>query len=459
MTQSGTTIVFGNSSPIRLRAAFIATTFAFLAHASAPAQSPNDDGKLIKKARDFARSLAEGDTKSVSQSFDPTMAQAMPPEKLKELWETLQAQAGPFKSFGPSSHEHQAGFDAVFVETNFRDKSFRLKVVFDQKARISGLWVEPVVAPSAPSPPSYDEPDKYTVERVEFGDPKWLVKGILTRPKTRALAPAVVLVHGSGPLDADETIGPNKPFRDLAAGLSSNGIAVLRYPKRTNAYRLQLAVKKTISLREEVIEDALAALAFLRTQPTIDKSRIFLLGHSLGATMGPLIAMEDNKLAGLIMMSGSGRDFFDVIEKQLAYIAGLEGPKQPQNAELYQKVQTTIAQMRAGKLSGDARILDVPVSYWQELSENAAESLRALEGLGCRVLILGGGRDYQVTREDFDLYKRLLKDDASVTLKWMPQMNHIYFRGKGMSKPNDYGIAGHVDGEVISLLTKWINDG
>ena len=47
--------------------------------------------------------------------------------------------------------------------------------------------------------------------------------------------PAVVLVHGSGPHDRDESIGPNKPFRDLAHGLTRDGIAVLRYEKRTRA--------------------------------------------------------------------------------------------------------------------------------------------------------------------------------------------------------------------------------
>ncbi len=48
--------------------------------------------------------------------------------------------------------------------------------------------------------------------------------------------PAAVMVQGSGPNDRDETIGPNKPFRDIAEGLSSDGIAVLRYDKRTYAH-------------------------------------------------------------------------------------------------------------------------------------------------------------------------------------------------------------------------------
>jgi hypothetical protein len=43
-------------------------------------------------------------------------------------------------------------------------------------------------------------------------------------------------VHGSGPNDRDSTVGANKIFRDLAEGLASAGIAVLRYDKRTYRY-------------------------------------------------------------------------------------------------------------------------------------------------------------------------------------------------------------------------------
>ena len=48
--------------------------------------------------------------------------------------------------------------------------------------------------------------------------------------------PAVVLVHGSGPNDRDESVGGVKPFRDLAWGLASKGVVVLRYDKRTKVY-------------------------------------------------------------------------------------------------------------------------------------------------------------------------------------------------------------------------------
>lgn len=71
----------------------------------------------------------------------------------------------------------------------------------------------------------------------------------------------MVLVAGSGPNDRDETIGPNKPFRDLAFGLALQGIASLRYDKRTLTYGRQLATAP-LTVDDEVTDDALAALEF-----------------------------------------------------------------------------------------------------------------------------------------------------------------------------------------------------
>jgi hypothetical protein len=58
---------------------------------------------------------------------------------------------------------------------------------------------------------------------------------------------------GSGPIDRDQTVGGNKPFKDLATGLASRGIAVLRYDKRTMIYRAKVATLKDLTVRKEVM--------------------------------------------------------------------------------------------------------------------------------------------------------------------------------------------------------------
>ena len=106
------------------------------------------------------------------------------------------------------------------------------------------------------------------VQPLAVTSPLGPLPGVLTLPEGKGPFPAVVLVGGSGAHDRDETIGPNKPFRDLAVGLARHGIASLRYDKRTYAYGVQMA-GKAITVDDEVTDDALTASHVLGKQVQI----------------------------------------------------------------------------------------------------------------------------------------------------------------------------------------------
>lgn len=92
--------------------------------------------------------------------------------------------------------------------------------------------------------------------------------GTLTIPKGIETFPVVVLVHGSGPNDRNESIGGSKMFRDLAVGLANEGIAVLHYDKRTYEYGLK-SQSPYLTAKEETIDDALAAVQFVKSDSRI----------------------------------------------------------------------------------------------------------------------------------------------------------------------------------------------
>lgn len=96
---------------------------------------------------------------------------------------------------------------------------------------------------------------------------KYPLNGILSLPDNcTSMVPAVVLVHGSGPADMDESIGANKPFRDIAEALSAQGIAVLRVDKRTKIYGKQMLKESpgNVTVEGETIEDAILAAKLLK---------------------------------------------------------------------------------------------------------------------------------------------------------------------------------------------------
>src|SRR6185369_2655738 len=140
--------------------------------------------------------------------------------------------AGAFTRQVGTRTEKQGQYDIVYVTCEFERASIDAKVVFSQSGQISGLFFAPAAngtpapSPSAGNLADYVNPSAFTEQDVTVGSGEWALPGTLSMPVGDGPFPAVVLVHGSGPNDRDETIGANKPFRDLAGGLASQGIAV-----------------------------------------------------------------------------------------------------------------------------------------------------------------------------------------------------------------------------------------
>ena len=223
----------------------------------------------------------------------------------------------------------------------------------------------------------------------------------MTLPKGAGPFPAVVLVHGSGPNDRDETIGPNKPFKDIAQGLASQGIAVLRYDKRTKVYPQEMAQLKNLTVKEEAIDDAAAAVEFLRGQPQIDPKKIFVVGHSLGGYLAPRIAQADSNIAGMIIMAGATRPLEDLMLEQTRYIFESDGSMSAQDQLQISQLQQQVDAVKAltGQSSSGDAVLGAPASYWIDLKNYRPADLA--RGLTMPLLIVQGERDYQVTMQDF----------------------------------------------------------
>ena len=74
------------------------------------------------------------------------------------------------------------------------------------------------------------------------------------------------------------------------------------------------------------------------------------------------------------------------------------------------------------------------------------------------ILILHGGRDYQVIDEDIRIWQNGLKGDAKVRVETFPSLNHLFIAGKGKPGPAEYDTPGHVDGAVIGAIASFITN-
>lgn len=412
----------------------------------------------IDAAQNFVTFLTKGDFESAFSNFDSTMSAAMPLDKFEETWGKLTAQIGQLTGQNGVRTEKMAQYDVVYVTSVFEKQTLDLKLVFDSAGKIAGFFVVPPQSQVKFESASYVNPKSFRQTDVTVGSGEWALPGTLTIPWGVEKAPVVVLVHGSGPGDRDETLGPNKPFRDIAEGLSSKGIAVLRYDKRTNKYgQKMVAMLDSLTVKDETIDDALAAVAVLRQTPGIDTSRIYVLGHSLGAMLIPRIAKGDKGIAGFIVMAGITRPLADVIVDQFTYIYSLDKITPERQAQL-DTLKIQAARVKSANLTVATPAKDLPLGmpakYWLDLrGYRPAEMAKEITH---PMLIMQGGRDYQVTEVDFNNWKTALKGHSNAEFKLYPEANHLFINGQGKITPAEYNNPGHISETVINDIATWV---
>lgn len=300
---------------------------------------------------------------------------------------------------------------------------------------------------------AYVVAENFTEAEIVVSNGSFELPGTLSMPVGNGLFPAVVIVHGSGPNDRDGTLAVNKPYRDLAQGLASQGIAVLRYDKRTFVYREPIA---GFTVDDEITEDALAAVALLRQTEGIDPNRIFVVGHSQGAMFAPRIAEQDGRLAGIIMMAGTPHPFDQVLNAQIDYLRSLDPNADVGGLDMLVQVLTSIREGAdpVAAFGGDAS----QSAYWTSVLEYTPGE--TAQSLTLPILILQGARDYQTTMADFEAWETLLGDRENVTLIAYPRLNHIFMAlgdNSRLAVAADYNEPGFVDEEVIADVVQWIN--
>ncbi len=414
------------------------------------------DETNIAAARTLVEQLTAGKFAKVVEKFDLTMRVLLPASSLQTAWEATGSAYGKFQRISNARTQKVDKFQIVFVTLEFARGKLDTKVVYDDKQRVAGLFFVPH---GKYQTPGYVKPDAFREVEVSIGKGFFPLPGTLSLPGGDGPFPAIVLVHGSGPNDRDETIGPNKIFRDLAQGLASQGIAVLRYEKRTRQHPLNmLLIGNRLTVKEETIDDAVAAFEMLTRHENIDPKRILVLGHSLGGMVLPRILSARDAIAGGISLAGAARPLEDLILEQTKYIHSLDGEPTPEQQREIEQITQQVAKVKSAELTIKTSASELPLgitsSYWLDLKDYdppaAAKSLRQ------PLLFLQGERDYQVTMDDFAIWKRALQDRQLTEFISYPRLNHLFLAGEGKSSPVEYLTPGNVDEHVINDIATWV---
>jgi fermentation-respiration switch protein FrsA (DUF1100 family) len=165
--------------------------------------------------------------------------------------------------------------------------------------------------------------------------------------------------------------------------------------------------------------------------------------------VGPRIAEEDGKLAGLVILAGNVRPMEDVAIDQAVYL-GFKGPQ----LDDAKAMQAKVKKLDVGDEDLPA-VMGEPASYWIDLKgyDPAAQAKR----LGLPMLILQGERDFLVTMKDFALWKAAVGSGKGVAMKSFPSLNNLFVTGEGKSTTAEYSKPGHVAPEVIDEIARFVN--
>jgi dienelactone hydrolase len=422
------------------------------------APPPAQDEVYRNQARALVLALTREDFAAASRDFDAAMQKALPEEKLREMWKDLISKVGPFSRIRSVRIDTVDRYRVVVLVCQFEKATLETRVAFDQAGKVAGLNSRAQRPKIDFQPPEYARPDSYEERPLTVGT-DWPLPGTLTVPKGKGPFPVVVLVHGSGPHDRDETIAANKPFRDLAWGLASREVAVYRYEKRTLAHGGRTRKDaKSITVDQEVLEDAGLAVAALAKEKDLDPKRIFVVGHSLGAHVAPVIAQRNEQVAGIVLLAGNTRPLEDLIQEQISGMIAQRGKPGEKDEEYLARLKKQVARAKERDLPDDTPVEDLPLRipavYLKSL--RALDVVEAARKLDRPILVLQGERDYQVTLADFAGWKKALADRPRARLKTYPDLNHLFIAGKGKSTPEEYERPGHVAREVIDDIAAWI---
>ena len=316
------------------------------------------------------------------------------------------------------------------------------------------------------SAPTYALESSVQEFKVQVGPGKNRSRGTLTLPTSPGQHPCIIMLSGSGPCDQDSSVGCAKPFKDLALGLATLGVATLRFDKITYTHGAKFRNSNGFTLEDEYMGHARDAIQQAFRHDSISPKGIFVLGHSLGAYVAPRLMAEDPRIAGCIIMAGPAAPLCWSALRQMRYLASFDNNNNntASGAEIEEPPQIKDLQ-RQCELSSDPNLslstprsglpFGIEAAYWRSFANFTPIATCVQEERP--VFIVQGARDYQVTVEDdFVQWRAALEGCRYANLKVYEHLNHLFIRGEGQPSPREYEEPGNVDGDVVRDVCEWV---
>lgn len=413
---------------------------------------------LINISKHHVEEMVNGYFNTITNRISPELLDFLSSEAIKESWELLtipmgQDVMGDYKGINSAYLTSMYDMPAIVTIAEFELGSIQTAIIYNSDNIIEGILFNPILLSHSEGLIS----NEYFEEiAITIGD-DYKLDGILTLPTNVDNPPVAILVQGSGQTDMNLTAGFIQPFRDIAHGLAENGIASIRYNKR---YFQHSPTPDTMTIQDEVLNDVDFAIELAASDENLGD--IYIVGLSLGGMLAPVIALENDNVAGIVSLAGTPRRLEDLILDQNILALDMENVTGQDRYDVIRMVETLVDEVKSldnTNLSEEylsLHILGFPISYWISLNEINTPDI--LEELNIPMLILQGEEDLQVYADkDFVMWKDLLEDRGNVEFILYENLNHFFTThvdGLGFAQTL---APAKVDSLVIEDISNWIN--
>lgn len=416
-----------------------------------------------QRALNVLGELSEGNFDAVYGQAADVLKQAVGSAAgLEQVWTQLTDMLGTFESAAAQGVQAQAGYQTVALQCAFSRAEATFTLAFDEAGRLASLGLTSMTARETAE--EAQDGRGYVEEQITLrAGEEDATGGLLTLPEGDGPFPAVVMVHGSGSSDMNETAYANAPFRDLAHGLAQLGVASVRYDKYTYAHP-ENCTRADFTVDDEYTNDAVAAAQLLAEDSRIGS--IYLLGHSQGAMLAPRIMQAvreatGDRLGGGVLLAGSPLHMWEIqYQQNLDVIKTLEGEQRAQAQALIDaevEKAGTLAALSPEELQKQTVF---GINAYYQADEMSVDAVETAVCLNLPLFIAQGAKDWQVRPEDgIDRWRKTLSEDFDATFKLYDNMNHMLadIEGEMTGTAADYMDAdAHVSEALIQDIATWI---
>ncbi|MDX5321287.1 MAG: alpha/beta fold hydrolase, partial [Bacteroidota bacterium] len=414
------------------------------------------DSALRASSYKFLAHLIASEVDSAHAQFSSKVQEKLHPADLHMVWRQI--------SGSPTlgNYLDTQGFliegNTIFLELHFEKGNLDLKLPFNSTGQFTGIFFAPAKDKSPYPIPTYVNLSKVKSIPFTLRSGRYSLEGELCLPVSgKGPYPLVVLSPGSGPMSMDAQVGPNRIFKDIAFGLATEGVAVFRFHKRTYVYGKQSAPDfEKLTLKEEYIDDLIAAFDTLKTYPGLDTHRFYLFGHSLGAATAPRVANQVQGLKGIIMAAAPFQPLDSMVLRQFQFLNSLDSSGTYYRA--LKDYESEIEFLRSEEFDTTADASWLPLSlnafYWDDLFKHPTQGDFLLYDGKC--LLLFGTDDYQVPLTEANAWKAYCREHKKGKVIVFDGLSHSFTPSEGKQGPAQYQDYHEVDYRVIQAVRKFI---